>query len=455
MSSAMREVRKLASLALPVMAAQFGSMLLGTVDTMMVGRVSGEALAAAAIANAWIYGLILIGQGLIHGIDPLVTQFHGAGGGARVGLVLQRGLVVGAIVGVPLGALLMATEPFLLFVGQDPELAHSAHRYALVQAPSLPLFLLFMALRQYLNGREIVRPGMWVMLFANLFNGVANWALIFGHLGLPELGLYGAGIATALTRGMTLIAMVGLIWGFSLHEGAWQPWSRQAFDPRALGRIVRFGFPVAIQMSLEVWAFSAATLLAGRLGAGPAAAHSVVLNMASLAFMLPLGISQGAVTRVGNLLGANRPVEAQHAGWVAIALASGVMTLSALLFAVFRFQLPALYTADAELIGLAAAILPIAAAFQIFDGAQVAGCGVLRGMGRPAPAAWLNLFGYWVIALPLGAWLVLVEGWELAGIWWGLCAGLATVAVGLMAWLRFRGPAHGALILTGVESDGT
>ncbi len=448
MSPVIREVRKLASLALPVMAAQFGSMLLGTVDTLMVGRVSGEALAAAAIANAWIYGLLLIGEGLIHGIDPLVTQFHGAGGGARIGLVLQRGLILAAMAGVPLGGILMATEPFLLFVGQDPALAHDAHRYALVQAPSLPLFLLFMALRQYLTGREIVRPAMWVMLFANLFNGVANWALIFGHLGLPELGLYGAGIATGLTRGATLFAMVGLIWGFSLQEGAWQPWSREAFEARGLCRIVRFGFPVAIQMSLEVWAFSAATLLAGRLGAGPAAAHSVVLNMASLAFMLPLGISQGAVTRVGNLLGAGQPMAAQRAGWVAIALASGVMGISAVLFALFRWQLPALYSADTELISLAASILPIAAAFQLFDGAQVAGCGVLRGMGRTAPAAWLNLFGYWIIALPLAAWLSLVQGWGLPGIWWGLCAGLATVAIGLMAWLRFRGPAHGALILT-------
>jgi MATE family multidrug resistance protein len=443
-----REARKLASLALPVMAAQFGSMLLGTVDTLMVGRVSGDALAAAAIANAWIYGLILIGQGLIHGIDPLVTQFHGAGRGARIGLVLQRGLIVAVIVGVPLGGILLATEDFLLFVGQDPALAHSAHQYALVQAPSLPLFLLFMTLRQYLTGREIVRPGMWVMLFANLFNGVANWALIFGHLGFPELGLYGAGIATGLTRAATLLAMLGLIWRFSLHEGAWQPWSREAFDPRALRRIIRFGFPVAIQMSLEVWAFSAATLLAGRLGAAQAAAHAIVLNMAALAFMLPLGISQGAVTRVGNLLGAGDPIAAQRAAWVSIAMATGVMGISAVLFAIFRWQLPTLYSSDTELISLAAGILPIAAAFQLFDGAQVAGCGVLRGMGRTAPAAWLNLFGYWVIALPLAGWLGLTQGWGLAGIWWGLCAGLGTVAIGLMFWLRVRGPANGALLLT-------
>jgi MATE family multidrug resistance protein len=166
-----------------------------------------------------------------------------------------------------------------------------------------------------------------------------------------------------------------------------------------------------------------------------------VLNMAALAFMLPLGISQGAVTRVGNLLGAGDPLGAQRAAWVAIAAGAGVMTLSAAVFVTLRWQLPALYTSDPTLVAMAAAILPIAAAFQIFDGAQVTGCGVLRGMGRTVPAAWLNLLGYWVIGLPLGGWLGLHLGWGLPGIWWGLCAGLACVAIGLVVRLRLHGPA--------------
>jgi MATE family multidrug resistance protein len=444
MSQVRAEVRRLAQLAWPSMLAQFGGMLLGTVDMLMVGRVSAEALAAAAIANAWVFGVMLVGQGIVHGIDPLVTQYHGAGHGDRVGLALQRGLVVAVIVGLPLAGMLAATESFLLLVGQDPELARNAHRYALVQAPSVPIFLTFLALRGYLAGREIVRPAVWVMLAANLFNIAANWALIFGHLGFPPLGLLGAGIATAATRAATLFVMLAVIRGFSLHAGAWQPWSRAAFEPRALLRILRIGLPVSVQMSLEIWAFSAATLLAGRLGAEAAAAHAIVLNMAALAFMLPLGVSQGAVTRVGNLLGAQQPEAAQRATWVAIAVAAGVMSVSAALFALMRWQLPALYTSDPTLIALAASILPIAAAFQIFDGVQVAGCGVLRGMGRTLPAAWLNMLGYWVIALPLGAWLALSRGWGLSGIWLGLLIGLATVACGLVLWLRVRGPAHAA-----------
>ncbi len=436
------EVRKLGALALPVVGAQLGTMLMGTVDTLMVARIGVEALAAAAVANAWVWGVILVGQGLVHGIDPLVSQAHGAGDGERCARALQRGLVMGVLASVPLGLLWTWTGSFLLLTGQDPELARRAHDYVLVQIPSLPLFFAFMALRQYLQGRELMRPALWVVLAANVFNLVANWALIFGHLGLPALGLVGAGIATTLSRLVMLGGLIAWVLRFRLHEGAWVPWSRAAFDRHALWQVLALGAPVAIQMGLEVWAFSGATLLAGRLGAASAAAHTVVLNMAALSFMMPLGISQGAVTRVGNLIGAREPHAAQRAAWVALALGAGVMCVSAVLFVTLREVLPRLYTGDPGVVALGASILPIAAAFQIFDGTQVVGCGILRGMGRTRPAAWFNLLAYWVLGLPIGSWLAFRHGWGLEGIWWGLCLGLAVVAGALVWWVRVRGPAQ-------------
>ena len=203
----------------------------------------------------------------------------------------------------------------------------------------------------------------------------------------------------------------------------------------------RDGSPRAIQISLEVWAFSAAALLAGLLGATPLAAHTVALNMAALAFMVPLGISQGTVTRVGNLIGAGLHDAAQRAAWIAMAMGGIVMTVSAVAFVTLRTLLPRIYTADPAVIALCASILPIAAAFQIFDGVQVVGCGVLRGMGRTRPAAVFNAISYWIVGLPLGAWLGIRGGWGLAGIWWGLCIGLALVSVFLVLWVRYRGPA--------------
>jgi MATE family multidrug resistance protein len=441
------ELRRLMALSLPVMGAQVGGMLMGTVDTLMLGRVGVEALAAAAIGNAWIFALILFGQGLVHGIDPLVTQAHGAGRGETVALTAQRGAVLALLVSVPLCLLGLFTEDALVLLGQAPGLSADAHAYTLVQLPSIPLFMLFVTLRQYLQGREIVRPTLWVIIVANLFNALANYLLIFGAGPIPALGLVGAGYATAATRGFMLVALVAWVRHFRLHVGAWIPLSARAFESAEIARLFRLGLPVALQMSFEIWAFSAATLIAGRLSPVELAAHTIVLNMAALAFMAPLGISQGTVTRIGNLLGAGRPHDAQRAAWVAFAAGGGVMTLSATAFVLLRDQLPALYTADAAVIAAGATILPIAGAFQIFDGIQVVGSGILRGMGRTRPAAVFNLLAYWLIGLPLGGWLALSGGWGLPGLWWGLCLGLATVALSLLAWVRYRGPERAALQL--------
>lgn len=436
------ELRHLTRLALPVVAAQVGNMTMGVVDTIMVGRVSVEALASAAMANTLIWGSLLVGQGLLYGIDPLVTQAHGAGRGERAALAFQRGLVLALAISLPLAGLWAWAEPFLLLTGQLPSLTGEAHRYTAVQIPSIPCFLAFVVLRQYLQGREIVRPAMWVAIVANVFNAFFNYVLIFGKLGFPELGLLGAGIATTLTRIFMLGALVGCVVAFALHRGAWRPWSREAFDPVELRRIFAVGIPMAAQIAAEVWAFSGSTLLAGRLGATALSAHTIALNLAALTFMVPLGISHAAVTRVGNLLGAGAPPRAQQAGWVAIATGAAFMGVAAATFVGLREWLPAVYTADPEVIALCALVLPIAGAFQIFDGVQVVATGVMRATGRTRPAAWLNFVGYWVISLPLGGYAALYGGWGLSGLWWALCLGLAIVSIGLLGWVHFRGPAR-------------
>jgi MATE family multidrug resistance protein len=382
MSPLRAEARKLASLGIPVAATQVSTMLMGVVDTAMVGRVSVEALAAASLANVWTFATMLFAAGMIFGLDPIVSQAHGARDGKTAGVALQRGVVLALLLSIPVGFLWGGTEFFLLLVGQDPELARAAHGYALAKLPGIPFFLVYSALRQYLQGRELVRPAMWVILIANVFNGLFNWVLIFGHLGFPALGLVGAGIATSLTRVVSLVGLVLWVRGFSLHRGAWVPWTRSAVQVRRVWELAAVGFPVAVQMSTEMWAFSAAALLAGRLGAEPLAAHTIAMNLAGLAFMVPLGISQGAATRVGNLLGAGRPGASQFSARVSLGLGAAVMTISATFFVLGRATLPKLYTPDPALIALCATILPIAAAFQIFDGTQVVACGE---WGGPAP----------------------------------------------------------------------
>jgi MATE family multidrug resistance protein len=439
------EIRALLVLALPAAATQLSTMLMGFVDTVLLGHVGVHELASSSIANVWIHGTLFFAMGVIIGIDPLIAQAHGRGDGDAVGLAGQRGLVVALALSVPVALCWYFTEWVLLAVGQDPLLARDAQVFARVQIPSIPFFLAFSALRQYLQCRGIVRPAMWVIVFANFVNAGLAWALIFGRLGLPELGLWGAGLATSLTRGFCFFGLAWMIRYLALHAGAWPRPSVAIFDAQAFRQVLGLGFPVAIHFSLEIWAFSGAALLAGLLGAVPLAAHTIALNLASLSFMLPLGISQGAVTRVGNLLGAGQPDDAQRAAWVAIAFGAAVMSFAGATFLILAGVLPRLYTEDLAVIGVAASILPIAAAFQIFDGTQVVCCGVLRGMGRTRPAAWFNLLGYWVLGLPIGAWLAFRAGWGLHGIWWGLCFGLFIVATSLVLFVRARGPARFAL----------
>ncbi|HJM56460.1 MAG: MATE family efflux transporter [Planctomycetes bacterium] len=443
MSPRRRELRTLTGLAVPLVLTHLGSMLMGAVDTAMVGRLNdAPILAAAALANVWISGTSLAAMGILFGLDPVVTQAHGAGKGEQAGRALQGGLVIAILLGLFISALWTRTESVLLTFGQDPELARMAGRYARVQAFSVVPFLLFTALRQYLQGRGILAPALWVTAIANIFNALLNWALIFGHLGLPAMGLQGAGVASGLTRAFMFAALAVMVWRARLYRGAWSPWSMKALHPDSWGPTLRFGAPVCLHLSLEIWAFSYSTLMAGKLGAIATAAHSVVMNVASLTFMIPLGISAAAVTRVGNLIGARRHDDAQRASWVAMGMGAGVMACCGLTIFLLRDSLPGIYTGQQEVLRTCALILPIAAAFQIFDGTQVVGSGILRGMGRTLPAAGLNLVGYWALALPLAHWMAFKRGMGLPGIWWGLAVALAVVALGMTACVHFLGPAR-------------
>ena len=244
-------MRRLTALAVPIVVTQVGAMLMGVVDMVMVGELGKNALAAASLGNVWTMGTLVIGMGLTMGIDPVLTQAHGAGDGRAVGLALQRGLVVAALVSVPTGLLWFWTGPALVLAGQSPVLAGMAHDYVIVQLPSVVGFLGFMVLRSYLQGRSIVAPALWVTLIANIFNAGLNWLLIFGHLGFPALGLTGAGIATGITRALMFVGLALLIWRVGLHRGAWQPWSRAAFSWSGLRTIALLGLPVGAQLGLE------------------------------------------------------------------------------------------------------------------------------------------------------------------------------------------------------------
>ena len=435
----LRELRRLSQLAAPVVATQLGSMSLGVVDMLMLGQFSTDALSSSALARVWLMGTFIIFQGLLLGLDPHFSQAHGRSDGEHLSLTLQRGVVLSLLMSLPLALVWTLTGEFLSLWGTRPELAASGGEYADARLAGIPAALLFIVFRGWLQGRGLMRPAMWVVLAANLFNVLANWALIFGHLGLPSLGVQGAGYATALTQWMMLACLLLFILAFRLHRGAWSGLQPAAL--RGLWPVLKQGVPIGLHFGIEIWAFQAATLMANPFGTEAIAGHAIALNLASISFMVPLGISIAASTRVGNLIGAGEAEAAQTSAHVAMGLGTSVMLVFALLFLALRVELPALYNSEPAVVALAAGLLPVAAAFQLFDGLQVVAAGILRGMGRTRILPVLHLLSFYGLGLPVAWWLAYSKELGVIGIWWGLCLGLGVVSLTLLGWIIARGPA--------------
>lgn len=440
MSSVRFEIRKLTGLATPIAITQLATMLLWTIDFLMVGQIDVHALNAVSLGRLFVIGTAICAMGLIYGQDAIAAQAHGARNRQRLGGVLLHSLVLSIAVSVPLGALWLATGPILRFFGQDPTAAALAHDYVVAQIPSLPFFLMFVALKQYLQARGIVRPEMWIAIGANIVHAFLNWVFIFGNLGAPKLGVVGAGFATAISEVLMFAAMLVAFRIYRLQRGSVTILAPSRVRWREIAEILRLGLPLAAMLSLEYWAFAISTLWAGWLGSEELAAHSIALNLASISYMVPLGIGLAATTRVGNLIGGGEPRAAQRAAGVALAMGAAGMSLFALFFVTGRHWIPTWYTLDPAVLALTAALLPIAAAFELFDGLQAVGGGILRGMGRTRPAAAFNLIGYYVLGLPIAWWLGAPDRLGLAGIWWGLAAGLFVVAILAVFWVGKYGP---------------
>ncbi|MEY4511133.1 MAG: hypothetical protein RLZZ450_3255 [Pseudomonadota bacterium] len=434
------EVGPLLRLSIPIIIAQLGQMLLGTVDTLIAGRLSVRALDAVALGNVWQVCTMMPLMGIIFGLDPLVSQSHGAGRGQDAGLALQRALLIA----LGLSGLLVLgwshTTEGLLLLGQDLELAREAAVFVHAQRFSAPGFMIYAALSTYLVSRGIVRPGIAVMFVANVFNAVTSWALTFGALGLPALGIRGLGLSTGLTRLLLPCAMALLIVRFALHRGAWAPWSKRVFALGPLVRQLALGIPNGITIALELWAFQFGTVIAGRISHVALGAHAIALNLSALSFMVPLGFSIGTSARVGALIGAELPGRAQQAAHTALKLIAAYSLTAGAVFVLGRELLPTLYSGDAAIVAAAASVLPIAGAFQLLDGLQATGGGVLRGMGKPRVTAVINLVGYFVIAIPFAYYTGLSTSLGLSGVWLGYAAGLMFTACALVGQVMLRGP---------------
>ena len=431
-----REMRPTVSLAAPVAIAEVGWVAMQIVDIAMVGRLGPEAIGAVGVGSALFLAFSVLGMGLLLGLDTLVSQAFGAGDRKQCDRWLRHGTFLALVLTLPLGLLARMAGNRLDLWGFDPDVLLLVRPYFAIVTWSLPLLLLYAAFRRYLQAVSVVRPIMVALVTANVVNAAANWVLVFGNLGAPALGVDGAGWATCISRAYMVIVLAGAV----ARQGV-RPWTLIAGVRLAgLRRILELGWPAATQAALEYGAFAAVTMLAGRLAPSTLAAHQIVINLAGLTYMVPLGIASAGAVRVGHAVGRRDAAGASAAGWTAIALGTGFMTCAAAMFLAVPGAILGIFTTDRGVVEVGLALMVLVALFQVFDGLQGVTTGALRGLGDTRTPMLLNLAGHWMIGLPVGYLLCFAIGWGVVGLWIGISTGLILVGCLVTAiwWRRAR-----------------
>ena len=426
------ELKQMFRLALPIAAAQAGTQLMTVVDIAVLGRFSARDLAAAGLANAFFFSISIAGMGAVFGVDPLVSQALGAGDRVRAHRVLWQGIWLAVIVTAVLTPLLLLATTLMAPAGVQRELIEPASAYLVIRTVGLLPFLAFTVVRGYLQARHVTRPLVVSMLVCNVFNVIADIVLVFGAGPIPALGAAGAAIATILGQ---LLQLAIVAWA-AREPDLVTTSSIRRFDKREVARSFRVGWPIGLQFGAEVGVFALVGILAGRLGTLDLAAHQLVIGLASFTYTASLGIAAAGSARVGLAVGARLGAATRAAGHAAFIGGTIVMTIAAAAFAFAPRPLARLITDNPAIIATALPLFVVAAYFQLSDGIQAVGAGVLRGAGDTRYAFLANIIGHWLIGMPVA--LVLGFSFEMGivGLWWGLCAGLTVVAV--LLFVRFE-----------------
>jgi MATE family multidrug resistance protein len=431
-------------LAYPLVLTNLAQSLIHATDVVLLGWLGPAVLAAGTLGINVYFAFLIFSMGLVMASAPMLAREIGRKSNSvrDVRRTVRQSMWAAVAVAIPFWALLWNTEGILLLLGQEPALSADAAKLVRPLQWGLLPFLFFIVLRSFISALE--RP-IWSLIVgaaAVLFNGVVNYALIFGAGPLPPLGLTGAGIGSALTNFLMFVGLALVVTfhprfrRYRLFGRFWRPdWER-------FRAVWRLGLPIGVTLGLEVTVFNAAVFLMGLIGTASLAAHAIAIQVASLSFMVPLGLSQAVTVRVGLALGREDRAGIARAGWTSLALGTGFMAAMAVLMWVTPYPLVYLFLdesdpANAAVIPLAVSFLGIAALFQIFDGAQAVGAGMLRGLHDTKVPMIYALFGYWIVGLLVGVMLAFPLGWQGLGIWTGLAIGLAVVSLLMLArWMR-------------------
>lgn len=421
------ELTEMARLATPIVLVNVGMQGMGLVDAIMLGRVSSADLAAGGLGNFYFFAIAIIGIGMLMALDPVIAQGVGANDEAQIARGVQRGVLMTAVIAVVVSLLFIPARSVLALLQQPDEVVPLAAAYVLWSIPGMLPFFAFNMLRQVLQAFHRVGPVVAGVVVGNVLNAFLNWVLIYGNLGVTARGVVGSSIATSISRWVMALVVLGVAWGkvrpYLAH------WHRESLALKPLLRMFRLGFPVGMQFLAEAGAFGMTTIMTGWMGTTVLAGHEIALSLASMTFMVPMGVAAAAAVMVGHAIGRGDMAASRRDAVAALVVGVGFMALCAVLFALIPEALAGVYTRDAATFALAAALIPIAAVFQVFDGTQVISSSILRGAGDTRVPAILHALSFWAVGIPLGAIVAFQFDQGAAGLWWGLTAGLAAAAV--------------------------
>lgn len=437
MSSIVREGRATMILALPLMAGQVSQMLMGLVDTYMIGKIGTVELAAATLAHSLLHLPLMLGIGISIAVSVKVSQARGAGDMTLAKGALRDGFLLSLLLGVVTLVLSFLSLPLLPWLRQDPEVVARLPVFFMLVSLSMTPAIAGMAVRNHSDAMAKPWPIFWIIFASVWLNAFLNWLLIEGNWGAPALGLEGAGWATLIAR---VVSLFVLMWWcrFSPDLREWSPrrWVLKP-DRKELGDFWKIAWPASLQLSAEMGAFIASALLIGTLGAAALAAHQVAMMCVAMTFMIPLGMSMALTVRIGEAKGAKNSERARPilvSGWL---MGLMVSLFFVVIFFAFGEEIASGFLTDQGPIKTVVGLLMIASVFQIVDHSQVLSSGVLRGMDDVKMPALIMFFCHWVLGMPLGIYLTFWQGMGAAGIWWGLCAGLAASS-GALGWRAWR-----------------
>ncbi|TAE51472.1 MAG: MATE family efflux transporter [Cytophagales bacterium] len=423
------EIFKALKLSYPIVIAQLGIIAMGVADTMMVGQIGATELAAASLGNGIHFLVVCIGIGLTSVISPMIAQANAQKNYTLVSKILGAGFYVSFILSSMILIAHTLLTYFIFSLGQEIEVAKFAQSYLYIVSLGVFPLVLFLAARNFTDGLSYTKIAMYVTFGGLLINIFLNWLLIFGNLGFPRWGLFGAGLATVITRILMMLSIFWYIFSqkkFKIYLSNFDFWR---VDRLLVNKIYRLGFPAGLQYFFEIGCFSVAALMSGWLGKYPLASHQVVINLASVTYMVTTGIGTAGAILVAEGVGQKNKKYIFRSAMIVLILAALFMIFASVLFLIFQKFWVGLYSSDEKVLAIAMNLLLIACLFQLSDGIQCIGLSILKGIEDVKIPTMITLIAYWVIGLPSGYILGFNFNLGVYGIWYGLSLGLTFSAV--------------------------